>query len=130
MAVKITVTSIAVLIVLNSQVFCQVLIGPTGIEYAKPGEDATFDCSIDWQSVSKTVHWVKVGETAVLAEITDQGSTINVGDPNNHGIVYTAPYRYDLVIYNVELGDDDGQYDCYFSLDGNEDGEVGTLTVL
>ncbi|XP_006818254.1 irregular chiasm C-roughest protein-like, partial [Saccoglossus kowalevskii] len=40
------------------------------------------------------------------------------------------PYRYDLVIYNVDLEDDDGEYDCYFSLHGNADGEVGTLTVL
>uniref|UniRef100_A0ABM0LYX0 Kin of IRRE-like protein 3-like n=1 Tax=Saccoglossus kowalevskii TaxID=10224 RepID=A0ABM0LYX0_SACKO len=114
----------------TGSVFCQVLIGPTGIEYAKPGEDATLNCSIDWQSSSQPVNWVKVGESGALAEITDQGSTINVGDPAHYGIVYTAPYRYDLLIYNVDLEDDDGEYDCYFSLQGNADGEVGTLTVL
>ncbi|XP_006820762.1 uncharacterized protein LOC102805393 [Saccoglossus kowalevskii] len=96
--------------------------------YVMPGEDATLDCTI-YNLGDSTDHatWVYEETSTIVANIYPTG-TGNASP--GYGVDTSTSNRYDLIVYDITLDGSDGEYDCYFSLDNNPDGEVGKLVVL
>ncbi|XP_077862929.1 uncharacterized protein LOC144345230 [Saccoglossus kowalevskii] len=101
--------------------------GPNDTVHARPGHTVTFNCKINNLSQApEAVIWVYETTGTTVATIYPSGTT-NIS--RGFGLDTSISNEYDLIIYDVNLEDHAGNYDCYFRTSRNPDGEVGRLVI-
>nr|XP_002731964.2 PREDICTED: uncharacterized protein LOC100378358 [Saccoglossus kowalevskii] len=103
------------------------VIGPNSTVYAMPGQTVSLQCTVySIHQSSDHLVWVYENTGETVATIYPTG---HIATAEGYGLDTTKPNRYDLIIYDVDSKNKNGDYDCYLSQNVDPDGKVGTVTI-